>query len=119
MTTTQFPTAGFLRNPGREARSIECEFVRRLGLLGIRADDSAAIRQLFARAGTGKESRLQESVTADLLGLGLLLVKLLRQSAAAGGELTLEPATRAFVAAMLGAPAAMRPVAGASLHTAG
>lgn len=118
MTTTQFPTTGFLRNPGREARTIECEFVRRLALLGIRADDSAAIRQLFARAGTGKESRLQESVTADLLGLGLLLVKLLRQSAA-GGELTLEPATRAFVAAMLGAPAAIRPVAGASLHTAG
>lgn len=119
MTTTYATPPGFLRNPGREARSIECEFVRRLGLLGIRADDAAAIRQLFELAGTDRGSRQQEAATADLLGLGLLLVKLLCQSAAAGGELTLEPATRAFVAAMLGAPAAKRPVAGASLPTAG
>ena len=105
-------TLGFLRNPGREARSIEGEFVRRLGLLGIRADDSAAIRQLFDRAGTGRESGLQESTTADLLGLGLVLVKLLRQSTAAGDGLPLEPATRAFVDAMLGAPAAAQREAG-------
>lgn len=105
-------TLGFLRNPGREAHSIEGEFVRRLGLLGIRADNSAAIRQLFARAGTGRESGLQVSTTADLLGLGLVLVKLLRQSAAAGDGLPLEPATRAFVDAMLGAPAATQREAG-------
>lgn len=104
--TMQVPLVRFLRNPGREVRSIECEFVRRIGLLGIRADDSAAIRRLFERAGTEKSSRMQESITSDLLGLGLLLVCLLRQSSTAGG-LALEPATQAFVDAMLCAPASV------------
>lgn len=99
-------THGLLGNPGREARAIERELARHLGLLGIRVDDGAAIRQLLARAGSGRESGRQESPSADLLGLALVLAKLLRQSAATGDKLALEPATRAFVDAMLGAPAA-------------
>jgi len=97
-----------LRNPGREARYIESELVRRLSLMGIGADDSAAIRQLFERSSVGKESRLQESMTSDILGLGLVLVKLWHQYSAAGGHLKPEPATRALVDSMLGRRALIR-----------
>jgi hypothetical protein len=94
--------AGFLRNPGREARHIESELLRRLSLMGIDPDDSAAIRQLIERSAVGKESRQQGSMTSDILGLGLVLIKLVRQSSATGGHLKLERATRALVDAMLG-----------------
>lgn len=93
---------GFLRNPGREARHIESELVRRLSLMRIGADDSAAIRKLFDGKSTVKANREQESMISDLLGLGLVLVKLMRQSLATGSDLKLQPATRALVDAILG-----------------
>ena len=93
---------GFLRNPGREARQIESELVRRLSLMGIGPADSVAIRQFFHRQFAVKANRVQESMSSDLLGLGLLLLKLLRQSLVTGSNLKLEPATRALVETMLG-----------------
>lgn len=90
------------KNPGREAAHIEGELARRLCLLGVRLEDSAAIRQLFSGASQGNVGRQLDSTTSDLLGLGLVMVKVLRQSASAGSGLRLQPATRAFVDAMLG-----------------
>lgn len=102
MATTQVHAESFFRNLGREAARVECELARRLLLLGIHLDDRAAIRRLFDSAYLGKVDRQRDSMTSDLLGLGLILVKLVRQSSSAGSDLQLEPATRAFVNGVLG-----------------
>lgn len=94
MTATQMTMEAFSRNPTREARNIEGELLRRLCMVGIRADDATAIRQLFDRGALGR--------TSELLGLGLLLLKLVRLSTAAGGELTLKAETHVFLDAVLG-----------------
>ena len=83
----------FSRNPWREARNIEHELFRRLSMSGVRADDAAAIRELLDRGANAR--------TPELLGLGLLLVKLERISLAAGSELTLTAETHVFLEAVL------------------
>lgn len=93
--------AALFKNPGREAARIEGELARRLCLLGIRPDDSAAIRRFFAGTFHGNARRQADSTTSDLLGLGLVMVKVVLQSSSAGSRFRLEPATRAFVDAML------------------
>lgn len=101
-TKTQVQAEGVFRNPDREAARIECELARRMRLLGIRPDDSAAMRRFFDSAYLGNPSRQQDSMESDLLGLGLVIVKLIRTSSSAGSDILLEPATRAFVEAMFG-----------------
>jgi hypothetical protein len=102
MATTSMNAGGFFRNPGREAARIECEVVRRLRLLGIAPDDREGIRRLLISAPAGQANRQPDSTTADLLGLALLLVKLLRQSSSVGRDLDLAPASRVFIDIVLG-----------------
>lgn len=96
MATMQAEAGGFFRNPGREVARLEYEVARRLRLLGIAPDDRAGIRRLLAGP--------HDSMTADLLGLGLLLLRLLRQSSSAGRAPGLGPASRAFIDGLLGRP---------------
>ena len=97
-------TAGFLRNPGREVRCVESELLRRLGLMGIGADNAAAVRQVFGRRLLEKGNPLHESMISDLLGLGLVLAKLVHQISPSASDLWLEPATRALLDTMQGKP---------------
>lgn len=94
MAAIQTEAGGFFRNPDREVARLEYEVARRLRLLGIAPGDRAAIRRWLADP--------QDSTTADLLGLGLLLVRLLRQSASAGRDPGLGPTSRAFIDGLLG-----------------
>ncbi|WP_428826545.1 hypothetical protein ACLIKD_20875 [Azonexus sp. IMCC34842] len=102
MATMQAEAGGFFRNPGREVARLEDEVARRLRLLGIAPDDRAGIRRLLAGPPAGKAGGQHDSTTADLLGLGLLLVRLLRQSASAGRNPGLGPTSRAFIDGVLG-----------------
>ena len=97
-------TAGFLRNPGREVRCVESELLRRLGLMGIGADNAAAVRQVFGRSLLEKGAPLHQSMVTDLLGLGLVLAKLVHQISPSASDLWLEPATRALLDTMQGKP---------------
>ena len=96
--------AGFLRNHGLEVRCVESELLRRMYLMGIGADNAAAVRQVFGRSLLEKGNSLHESMITDLLGLGLVLAKLVHQILPSASALWLEPATRALLDTMQGKP---------------
>ncbi len=97
--------AGFLGNPGREARRVQAELLRRLGLIGIGAEDGAAVRRLLGQDAPIGGGHWQAALVADVLGLGLVMGKLVHRTAAGGPGLSLEPATRALLETLQGRPA--------------